>query len=84
MTDSVKSTTMRATLPKDILERFLDGPFQCKEVRTRVSPEVGEKFVGQDASAKTQPMDVGHVDKSEGEDEDVNAVQRRPFDRPNQ
>ena len=29
-------------------------------------------------------MDVGHVDKSEGEDEDVNAVQRRPFDRPNQ
>ena len=31
-------------------------------------------------------MDIGQVDdKSEGEDEDVNAVQqRRPFDRPNQ
>ena len=30
-------------------------------------------------------MDIGEIDKSEGEDEDVNAVQqRRPFDRPNQ
>ena len=30
-------------------------------------------------------MDIGQIDKSEGEDEDVNAVQqRRPHDRPNQ
>ena len=30
-------------------------------------------------------MDIGQIDKSEGEDEDVNAVQqRRPFDRSNQ
>ena len=30
-------------------------------------------------------MDIGQVDKSESEDEDVKAVQqRRPFDRPNQ
>ena len=25
--DSVKTSAMRAVLPKDILERFLDGPF---------------------------------------------------------
>ena len=30
-------------------------------------------------------MDIGQIDKSEGEDEDVNAVkQRRPLDRSNQ
>ena len=38
-----------------------------------------------DKMRAAQPMDIGQVDKSEGEDEDVNAVQqRRTFDRPNQ
>ena len=31
--DSVKTTAMRAMLPKDVLERFLDGPFQYEELR---------------------------------------------------
>ena len=45
---------------------------------------VGEKLAGQDASSGVQPMDIGQIDKSEGEDEDVSAVQqRRPHDRPN-
>ena len=66
--DSVKTVAMRAMLPKDVLERFLDGPFHYEE-----------------ASGGAQPMDIGQTDKSEGEDEDVNAVQqRRPFDRSNQ
>ena len=83
--DSVKTAARRAMLPKDILERFFDGPFHCGDLRTRVSAYVGEKLAGQDASGGAQPMDIGHIDKSEGEDEDVNAVQqRRPFDRSNQ
>ena len=44
-----------------------------------------EKLAGQDANGGAQPMDSGQIDKSEGEDEDVNAVQqRRTFDRSNQ
>ena len=83
--DSVKTAAMRAMLPRDILERFLDGPFHYEELRNRVSAHVGEKLAGQDASGGAQPMDIGQVDKSEGEDEDVNAKQqRRPFDRSNQ
>ena len=50
-----------------------------------VCPSVGEKLAGQDANDGTQPMDIGQIDKSDGEDEDVNAVQqRRPYDRSNQ
>ena len=83
--DSLKTAAMRAMLPKDVLERFLDGPFIYEELRNHVSAYVGEKLAGQDASSGVQPMDIGEVDKSEGEDEDVNAVQqRRPHDRPNQ
>ena len=83
--DSVKTAAMRAKLPKDILERFLDGPFHFEELRNPVSAHVGEKLAGQDASGGAQPKDIGQIDKSEGEDEDVNAVQqRRPFDRSNQ
>ena len=36
-----------------------------------------EKLVGQDANSGGQPMDIGQIDKFEGEDEDVNAVQQR-------
>ena len=83
--DSVKTAAMRAMLPKDILERFLDGPFHYEELRDRVSAHVGEKLAGQDASGGPQPMDIGQIDKSEGDVEDVNAVQqRRPSDRSNQ
>ena len=50
-----------------------------------VSAYVGEKLAGQDANGGAQPMDVGQIDKSEGEDGDVNAVQQRgPHDRSNQ
>ena len=83
--DSVKTAAMRAMLPKDVLERFLDGLFQYEELRNRVSASVGEKLAGQDANGGAQPMDIGQIDESEGEDEDVNAVQqRRPHDRSNQ
>ena len=75
--DSVKTAAMRAMLPKDILERFFDGPVHYVELRNRVSAHVGEKLAGQDASGGAQPMEIGQVDKSEGEDEDVNAVQQR-------
>ena len=68
--DSVKTGVMRAMLPKDVLERFLDGPFRYEELRNRVSACVGEKLAGQDASGGAQPMDIGQIDKSEGEDED--------------
>ena len=83
--DSVKKAAMRAMLPKDVLERFLDEPFQYEELRNRVSACVGEKLAGQDAHGRAQPMDIGQIDKSEGKDEDANAVQqRRPHDRSNQ
>ena len=73
----MKTAAMRAML--------LDGLFHYEELRNRVSAYLGEKLVGQDASGGNQPMDIGQIDKSEGEDEDVNAVQqRRPYDRSNQ
>ena len=68
--DSVKTAAMRAMLPKDVLERFLDGPFQYEELRNRVCAHVGEKLAGQDANSGAQPMDIGKIDKSEGEDDD--------------
>ena len=44
-----------------------------------------EKLAGQDVNCGAQTMDTGQVDKSEGEDEDANAVpQRRLHDRSNQ
>ena len=41
--DSVKTAAMRAMLAKDVLERFLDGPFIYEELRNRVSAHVEEK-----------------------------------------
>ena len=59
--------------------------FHYEELRNRVSAYVGEKLAGQDANGGAQPMDIGQIDKSEGVDEDVNAVQqRRLHDRSNQ
>ena len=52
-----------------------------------VSAYVGDKLAGQDANSGAQPMDIGQINnnKSEGEDEDVSAVQqRRLHDRSNQ
>ena len=40
---TVKTAAMRAMLAKDVLERFLDGPFNNEELRNRVSAHVGEK-----------------------------------------
>ena len=54
-----KTAAMRAMLPKDILERFLDEPSHYEELRNRVSAYVGEKLAGQDASSGAQPMDIG-------------------------
>ena len=34
--DSVKTAAMRAMLPKDVLERFLDGPFHYEELQNSV------------------------------------------------
>ena len=83
MADSVKTATVRAMLPKDILERFFDGPFHYEDSEPSL-PTWENKLAGQDASSGAQPMNIGQVDKSEGEGEDVNAVQqRRTFDRPN-
>ena len=48
------------------------GMFQIVTQQAAVHP--GEKLAGQDANGGAQPMDVGQIDKSEGEDEDVNAV----------
>ena len=75
--DSVKTAAMRAVLPKDMLERFLDGLFSYEELRVHVAAYVGEKLAGQDAYNGVQPMDIGQLDKSDADDEDVNAVQRR-------
>ena len=75
--DSVKAAAMGAMLPKDVLERFLDGVFHYEDLRNRASAYVGEKLVGQDANGGARPMDMGQIIKSEGEDEDVHAIQQR-------
>ena len=81
---SVKTGAMRVMLPKDTLERFLDGPFNHEELRIRVAAYVGEKLAGQETDSGVQPTDIGQLDRSEGDDEDVHAVQRRPHNRFNQ
>ena len=82
--DSVKTAAMRATLPKDILERFLDG-FSIMKNFEIVCLHMWEKLAGQYASGGAQSMGIEQIEKSDGEDEDVNAVQhRRPYDRSNQ
>ena len=59
--------------------------FHSEHLRNRVSAYVGEKLAGQDANGGTQSTDIGQIDKSEGEDEDFNAVQQsRLHDRSNQ
>ena len=81
----VEHAAMRAMLPKDVLGRFLNGPFQYEELRNRVSAYVREKLAGRNANGGALPVDIGQVDKSEGEDADVNAVQQRRLqDRSNQ
>ena len=49
---SVNTATMGATLPRDMLERVLDGPFNYEEFRKRVSPYVEEKPAGQDMNSE--------------------------------
>ena len=49
--DSVKTAATRVMLPKDVLERFFDGPFHFEELRNRVSAYVWEKLAGQDANS---------------------------------
>ena len=41
--DSAKTAVMRAVLPKDMLERFLDGPFNYEELRIRVAAYVDRR-----------------------------------------
>ena len=82
--DSVKTAPMTAMLPKDMLERFLDGPFNYEELRIRVAAYVGEKLAGQETNSGVQPMDIGQLDRSDGDDEDANAAQRCPHNRFNQ
>ena len=44
---SVGTAAMRSMLPNDMLERFLDGPFNYEVLRVFDSARVGEKLVGQ-------------------------------------
>ena len=84
MPDSVKTAAMRAMLPRDVLERFFDGPFNYEGLRMRVSAGVGEKLAGEEASDGAQPVDIGKLDNPNEGDKDVNAVQRHQRQRPNQ
>ena len=68
---SVNTATMGATLPRDMLERVLDGPFNYEEFRKRVSPYVEEKPAGQDMNSGAQPMDFGQLDNPNGGGKDV-------------
>ena len=82
--DSVKTAAMRAMLPKRYTRAIPRWTFNYEELRNCVSEYVGEKLAGQEASGGAQPLDIGQADKSQGEDEDVNAVQqRRPYDQSN-
>ena len=84
--DCLKTAVMRSTLPKDILEKFFDEPFHYEGLRNCVSACFGERLVWR--SCEQCSSTYGHragVDKSEGEDGDVNAVQqRRTVDQPSQ
>ena len=59
--DSAKTAATRATLPKDALERFLDGQFQYEELRNRMSAYVGE--TGWTRREQWSPTH-GHLDRS--------------------
>ena len=61
MPDSVKTAAMRAMRSKDMLDRFLGGPFNDKELRIRVGAYVGEKLAGQETKTGVKPMDIGQL-----------------------
>ena len=63
--DNVKTAAMRAMLPRDILERFVDGPFIVKSFGI-VCPYVGEKLAGQDASGGVQHSETERNDGTRG------------------
>ena len=54
--DSVKTAAMRAMLPKDILERFLDGPFHYEKLRNRVSA-----YVDKMQAVEVNPLTSGRL-----------------------
>ena len=55
----MKTAALRAMLPKDVLERFLDGPSHHEELRNRVSAYVGRSWLDKMRTRGVQPMDMG-------------------------
>ena len=68
-----------------MLERFLDGPFQYEELSIVCLHMWERSWLDKMRTVELNHTDIGQIDKFEGEDEDVNAVQqRRLHDRSNQ
>ena len=77
ISDSVKTAALRGMIPKDMVDRFLDGPFDYEGLRARVSSYVGEKMaVAENSDPK--PMDIGEVDAQSDDEDEIGAVQRPP------
>ena len=53
--DCVKTAAMRAILTKDMLDQFLDVPFNSEELCIRVGAFVEEKLAGQETNTAVKP-----------------------------
>ena len=53
-----ETAAMRAMLPRDMLERFFDGPLNHEELRIRVSAHVEETLAGRGTNTGAQSMDI--------------------------
>ena len=73
---------MRVMLPRDMLERCLDGPFDNRELRPQRSAHVGEKLAGQDVNNEARPVDIGHNSKEGDETVEREQVLYLPSSSP--
>ena len=74
ISDSVKTAALRSMIPKELLDRFLDGPFDYEGLRARVGSYVGEKLAATEGHSDPKPMDIGEVEESSDEEDEVAAV----------
>ena len=65
--DSVKTAALRSMIPKELLDRFLDGPFDYEGLRAHLGSYVGEKLATTEGHSDPKPMDIGEVEKSSDE-----------------
>ena len=69
-------------LPRDMLERFLDGPFNYEELRKRVNAYVGDNLAGQERRTMELMLDNSTSPNEDDEDVKCRAAPPTPATQP--